>query len=102
MQDAAAPNPKTPTVQSIEPACARTVVIMTHAQPTSSSPKPIAGSPRAGFMRNNISNGKSAGGVWLLHHNLGTTAAPTLMRKQPRDTEVGVHAQSSRQFSRAG
>ena len=64
-------------------------VIIIHAQPTSSPPKPIASSSRPGVMRNNISNGKSADGVGLPHHNLGTTAAPTPTRKQPRDTEGG-------------
>ena len=68
-------------------------VIIIHAQPTSSPPKPIASSSRSGVMRNNISNGKSAGGVRLSHHNLSTTAAPTPSRKQPRDTEGGfTHA----------
>ena len=77
-------------------------VIIIHAQPTSSPPKPTASSFRRGVMRNIISNGKSAGGARLLRYNIGTTAAPTPSRKQPRDTEGGFHARPTRQFSRAG
>ena len=55
-------------------------VIIIHAQPTSSPPKPTAISIRPGVMRNNISNGKSADGLRRLHHNLTTTAAPTPAR----------------------
>ena len=53
-------------------------------------------------MRNIISNGKSADGARLPHHNIATTAAPTPSRKQPRDTEGGYHAPTFRQVSKAG
>ena len=64
-------------------------VIIIHAKPQSSPPKPTAIELRSGVMRSNISNGKSADGARLAHHNLNTTAAPTPSRKQPRDTEGG-------------